>query len=170
MNSLIEMLTYLLNHYMENSRSINELKALFIQLAHVQHEIEQLQAEKDSLEIAATTSEIPIEPVSQVKKKQYLWQQIADPDSQAFRIYSQEECSRLSIECRGLLHDLEKTGILTPAERESALLKIMLAENKSFELDEFKHILCMLFEEKFSLIENLWVRNWPIKELPDRHH
>lgn len=151
MSPFVEMLLKLFCNYVENSSSVEEL----------QHLLKELNKAKTALE---ALDEFLKQPPERSQKKGYLCQYGAEYRPQTFRVFSPEEQSKLSIECLGLLHELEKIGILTPKDRDLALLHVSLHEGSSLELDEFKRALQTLFGEKFSALENWWLQAWPFTE------
>jgi len=62
----------------------------------------------------------------------------------AFRIFSNHEVNKLDLECRNFVMFLEQIGILTPANREIVLDRIMALENEDISLDKLKWIVLMV--------------------------
>lgn len=85
----------------------------------------------------------------------------------AFRIYSEQECVKLDTECRGLLMFLEQSTILSPANRELVLDRVMALNDDSISLDNLKWIVLMVLfsqpdeEMAFARMENLVYESLP---------
>lgn len=81
--------------------------------------------------------------------------------SPAFRVFSNQEISKLDIECRGLLLFLEQSGILTPTSRELVIDRIMAFNEESISLENLKWVILMVLfcqpneEIAFARMENL---------------
>ena len=81
--------------------------------------------------------------------------------SNSTRIYTNKECERLSIECRGFLTFLEQVNVLTTETREMVIDRIMGLETDEFELDDLKWIVLMVLfnvpgnENAYTLMEEL---------------
>ncbi len=79
----------------------------------------------------------------------------------AFRIFSSHEIDKLDLECRNFVMFLEQIGILTPANREIVLDRIMALENEDISLDKLKWIVLMVLlsqqddEVAFSRMEDI---------------
>ncbi len=79
----------------------------------------------------------------------------------AFRIFSDHEIDKLDLECRNFVMFLEQIGILTPANREIVLDRIMALENEDISLDKLKWIVLMVLlsqqddEVAFSRMEDI---------------
>jgi len=85
-----------------------------------------------------------------------------------FRIFSNQEKSRLDIECRDFIMFLEQTGILSSANREIVLDRIMALENEEISLEKLKWIILMVLlsqqedEVAFSRMEDIVYDNIPL--------
>ncbi|KJY82483.1 hypothetical protein TW81_12855 [Vibrio galatheae] len=81
--------------------------------------------------------------------------------SNSTRIYTNKECERLSLECRGFLTFLEQVSVLTTETREMVIDRIMGLETDEFELDDLKWIVLMVLfnvpgnENEYTLMEEL---------------
>ena len=79
----------------------------------------------------------------------------------SFRIYTDEEQTRLDNECRGFLLQLEEIGILTAQTRETVIDRVMALDEDDMDLDRLKWvILLVLFakpgeEAAFAWMEDL---------------
>ena len=79
----------------------------------------------------------------------------------AFRIFCDQEKTKLDIECRNLLMFLEHTGILNSANREIVIDRVMALENEDISLEKLKWIVLMVLlsqpneEIAFSRMEDI---------------
>jgi Smg protein len=81
---------------------------------------------------------------------------------ESFRIFSEQEQRKLDIECRNLLLFLERSGILSPANRELVIDRAMALADQGIMLDELKWIVLMVLlsqtddndSEAFARMEN----------------
>lgn len=79
----------------------------------------------------------------------------------SFRIFSAEESIKLDTECRGLLMFLEQSGIVTPANRELILDRVMALSEEVITIENLKWIVLMVLfsqpnqEIAFARMENL---------------
>lgn len=60
------------------------------------------------------------------------------------RIYTEKECMRLDLECRGFLMFLEQLNLLTTETRELVLDRVMGLETSDFQLDDLKWIVLLV--------------------------
>ncbi len=81
--------------------------------------------------------------------------------SQSIRIYTQEECARLDVECRGFLLFLEQVNVLDFTTREMVIDRVMELDTKEFSLDDMKWVVLMVLfnvpgqEKAYSQMEDL---------------
>ena len=67
------------------------------------------------------------------------------PDSRtAFRAFAPRELAKLDAQCRGFLHTLEHSGILSPQTRELVLERALAASGDALTLDQLKLIVLMV--------------------------
>lgn len=152
MTLLFETLIKLFSHYIQSSSTLNTLKKMLKELEKTQTAVAELD------KLLAQEKHFDGHRYLKHSSNQYM--------SNTIRIYSAEEHDKLSIECLGLLHDLEKTGIVSPKERDLLLLHITLGDEETrLELDHFKRMLRAFFNDKFTSIEHWWLQQWPFKEL-----
>ncbi len=94
-------------------------------------------------------------------------QGIVPVSSPAFRIFSESEIAKLDTECRGLLLFLEQSGILSPANRELVMDRVMAFHEDSISLDNLKWVVLMVLfsqpdeEIAFARMENLVYESLP---------
>ncbi len=66
----------------------------------------------------------------------------------ALRLYSTAEMVRLSVECRGLLISLEEVGILSPAQRELVIDRLLALEVEDLSLDQVRWVVLMVLSSQ----------------------
>lgn len=81
--------------------------------------------------------------------------------SPSVRLYSDGELTRLSTESRGFLMDLERHGILTPAQREVVLDRLLALDSEELDTEQIKWVVLMVLssqpgqEQAFARMEDL---------------
>ncbi len=89
----------------------------------------------------------------------------------ALRMFTDEECLRLDVECRGFLMFLEQTGILTPASRELAIDRVMALDTPDMDLEQLKWIILMvLFNQPGQEAAYAWMEDLVFEDTPGRLH
>ncbi len=79
----------------------------------------------------------------------------------AVRIFSDCEVSRLSTECRGFLMTLERLGVLTPAQREIVVDRMLALDADELDTEQLKWVVLMVLssqpgqEQAFARMEDL---------------
>lgn len=64
--------------------------------------------------------------------------------SRGMRLFTPQECQRLSQECRGYLTFLEHSGLLTASQREAVIGRILALPEDRIELGQVKVIVLMV--------------------------
>lgn len=81
--------------------------------------------------------------------------------SPSFRIFSHEEQTKLDLECLDLLMFLERSGILSPKNREIVIDRALALENEDISIDKLKWIVLLVLlslpdeEIAFSRMEDM---------------
>jgi len=81
----------------------------------------------------------------------------------AMRIYTDEECGRLDLECRSLLVYLEQVSVLDGVTRELVIDRVMALETEEIDLEQLKWVILMVLfnrpgqQTAFSWMENIVV-------------
>ena len=68
----------------------------------------------------------------------------------SFRIYAPTELLRLDSHCRGLLAALEQRGILSAAQRELVIDRLMALESDDLDLDHVRWVVLMVLSSQSS--------------------
>lgn len=70
------------------------------------------------------------------------------PRTPSIRVYAKDELERLDTDCRGFLHFLEGIGILSPANRELVIERVLALPEEDMDLERLKWlILLVLFTQ-----------------------
>ncbi|HTX24224.1 MAG TPA: DUF494 domain-containing protein [Steroidobacteraceae bacterium] len=83
------------------------------------------------------------------------------PGSGAVRIFSDCEVARLSTECRGFLMTLERLGVLSPAQREIVVDRMLALDADELDTEQLKWVVLMVLssqpgqEQAFDRMEDL---------------
>jgi Smg protein len=79
----------------------------------------------------------------------------------AVRIFSDCEISRLSTECRGFLMTLERLGVLSPAQREIVVDRMLALDADELDTEQLRWVVLMVLssqpgqEQAFARMEDL---------------
>ena len=85
----------------------------------------------------------------------------------AIRIFSERECDRLDLECRGFLLFLEQMGILQPEARERVIERAMALESDDFDIVQLKWVILMvLFNQPGAEAAYAWMEDLVFESLP----
>jgi Smg protein len=66
----------------------------------------------------------------------------------AMRIYTVQEMTRLTVDCRGLLLSLEQAGILSPPQREIVIERLLALDAEDFDLEQVKWVVLMVLSSQ----------------------
>lgn len=83
------------------------------------------------------------------------------PGSRSIRVYNEVELRRLDLDCRGYLLYLEQIGILSPAQREVVIDRLMALGAGTIDREQVKWVVLMVLfaqpgqETAFSRMEDL---------------
>ena len=64
------------------------------------------------------------------------------------RIYTDSERSRLPTDCRGYLLQLERTGILSPQQREIVIERLMALDTEELDVAQLKWVVLMVLSSQ----------------------
>ena len=142
--NIFEVLMYLFENYMESeSELFPDNDAIRTEL--VEAGFEHMEVNKAFEWFASLSKQRGIKPTT----------------SSTFRIFSTHEKIRLDLECRNLILFLEHNGILSSANREMVIDRIMALENEEISLEKLKWITLMVLlsqsddEIAFSRMEDI---------------
>ena len=66
----------------------------------------------------------------------------------AMRIYTDSERARLSADCRGYLLQLERTGILSPQQREIVIERLLALDTEELDVARLKWLVLMVLSSQ----------------------
>ena len=66
------------------------------------------------------------------------------PTAHGTRIYNDAECERLDSACRGYITYLEQIGILSPAQREILIDRLLALETPDIDVEQIKWVVLMV--------------------------
>jgi Smg protein len=72
----------------------------------------------------------------------------APSEAGSFRIYAPKELVRLDTDCRGLLASLEQRGLLSAAQRELVIDRLMALEADDLDLDHVRWVVLMVLSSQ----------------------
>ncbi len=93
-----------------------------------------------------------------------------DAGSRAMRVFTDSERAHLPAECRGYLLTLERTGILSPLQREIVIDRLLALEADELDVNQLKWVVLMVLSSQpgeelaCSRMEDL------VFDLPERPH
>lgn len=84
----------------------------------------------------------------------------------ALRIYSDEECERLDVECRGFMLFLEQMGVLDHTTREMVIDRVMALDSDEVDLEQLKWVILMvLFNQPGQEAAVAWMEDLVLDEM-----
>ncbi len=66
------------------------------------------------------------------------------PTARAVRVFNRHELTRLDSDCRGYIMYLEQIGILSAAQRELAIDRLMALDNEEIDVEQIKWVVLMV--------------------------
>lgn len=151
--SVLDVLMYLFENYMEDDSFHADPESLKLQLSDAGFVNTQINKAFNWLQdLSDGQNENPTE--------------LSHGES-SFRIFNDDEIEKLSLECRGFLHNLENMGIIDQASRELIVDRFMALESDETDLEQFKWVVLMVlfnqpgYEDAFNTVENMLVDNAP---------
>ncbi len=125
---MLDVLMYLFEHYMDESAMIttdhDNLESCLSDVGFSNNEIRKALSWLDGLNRTGHT--LPVNC------------------HRSIRLYTNQETTRLSSECRGYIQFLEHSGILTPDCRELVIDRALALENDDIDLDKLKWVILMV--------------------------
>lgn len=89
----------------------------------------------------------------------------------SFRIYSDEETTKLDSECRGFLLFLEQMGVLDHATREMVIDRVMALDSEEVDLEQLKWVILMvLFNQPGQEAAIAWMEDLVLDEMVGQLH
>jgi Smg protein len=75
-------------------------------------------------------------------------EQPAAQPPQGVRVFSDSELARLSVQCRGLLLTLERAHVLTPAQREIVIERMLALDAEEPDTEQLKWVVLMVLSSQ----------------------
>ena len=142
--TIFDVLMYLFEHYMEDELEIlpdsDNVRTELLEAGFAQDEVDKAFIWLESLSLQRAIK--PTIPTS-------------------FRIFSPEEQNKLDLECRDLLMFLERSSILTSANREVVIDRALALDDEELSLEKLKWIVLLVLlsqpdeEIAFSRMEDI---------------
>lgn len=131
--SVLNVLMYLFkNHLHENLMLDNTQNQLVTQLEKVGFDRQTIYSAFDWLDRLGEQALTPVK----------------SPNANAIRVYTPEECEKMSRECRGFLTFLEEYGILKPYTREMVITQALALQEEGIDIHLIKWVtLLVLFTQ-----------------------
>lgn len=127
---MLDVLMYLFEHYMDDSTMIA------VDDADLQSHLSDAGFSSNEIDKALSWLE-GLSPGHQSATKNFNY-------NNSIRLYSRQECVRLSSACRGYLQFLEQSGILRPETRELVIDRALALEHNEIDLDKLKWVILMV--------------------------
>ncbi len=145
--NVLDVLMYLFQNYMTEDADIDpdreSMETELLEAGFPSHEITQAFEWLDGLMARLET------PVMLLNEER------------SFRIYTDQEITRLDMECRGFLLFLEQAGVLSSETRELVIDRVMALETDDIDLTQLKWVILMVLfnqpdqEEAYAWLEDL---------------
>jgi Smg protein len=145
--NVLDVLMYLFQNYMTEDADIDpdreSMETELLEAGFPSHEITQAFEWLDGLMARLET------PVMLLNEER------------SFRVYTDQEFSRLDMECRGFLLFLEQAGVLGSETRELVIDRVMALETDDIDLTQLKWVILMVLfnhpgqEEAYAWLEDL---------------
>lgn len=131
--SVLDILIYVFDHYMlEDTPDVPEREALASDLERAGFSAPNVERALDWLADLAGERHRPDFAVG----------------NRAIRVYAGGELTRMSTESRGFLLTLERTGILTAAQREIVIDRLLALDTDELSIDQLKWVVLMVLSSQ----------------------
>jgi Smg protein len=74
--------------------------------------------------------------------------QSGEAQSEPVRVFTDSEAARLSIECRGFLLTLERTGVLTAVQREIVIDRLLALGTEELDIEQLRWVVLMVLSSQ----------------------
>jgi Smg protein len=144
--SVLDILIYVFDRYMlEETPEVPERDDLARDLERAGFEQENVERALDWLADLASERDNSVPPAADT----------------ALRVFSEQELTRLSTDCRGFLLTLERLGILLPTQREIVIDRMLALDAEELDAEQLKWVVLMVLSSQpgqelaFERMENL---------------
>jgi Smg protein len=136
--SVLDILIYVFDRYMLNETpDVPERERLARDLEHAGFEPANVERALDWLTELAFGHEQAADAAAQ-----------AESAPRGVRVFSDSELARLSTECRGLLLKLEGARVLTPAQREIVIERMLALDSEESDTETLKWVVLMVLSSQ----------------------
>ncbi|MCP5419441.1 MAG: DUF494 domain-containing protein [Gammaproteobacteria bacterium] len=145
--NVLDVLMYLFQNYMNDDTDLNpDRESIETELLEAGFPSQGIQQAFEWLEGLAARQQTPVK--------------VCQPE-RSFRIYTEQETTRLDSSCRGFLLFLEQTGVLDPETRELVIDRVLALETDEIDLNQLKWVILMVLfnqpgqEEAYAWVEDM---------------
>lgn len=129
--SVLTILMYLFKNHMQNSCELDTSQT------HLSSKLEELGFHRKTIDQAFAW----LDSLTKGEKED-----IQTPSQQSLRVFNQQECELLNMECRRLLFTMEQQGIINPQTRELIINQVLELEQEGIDVPLLKWVtLIILF-------------------------
>lgn len=139
--NMLEVLLYIFNNYLTESKLVTDATALSMELEAAGFEPEQIQNAFDWLQALNYNKPEEYEPLT---------------EETGIRVFDPYEAEKLSAECKSILMFLEQAEIIEPAIREQIIDQAMNLDLDEVEIKDIRSIILMNILKQPNLEKN-WV-------------
>ncbi len=156
--SVLDVLMYLFEHYFDDDAELDSdresLKEELVEAGFPDSEIGKAFAWLEAL----TAEEAVVEPL--------------EGDAlPAMRVYTDEECERLDLECRSFMLFLEQLRVLDSTTRELVIDRVEALEGEEIDLEQLKWVVLMvLFNQPGKEAVCAWMEDFVLDKASGRLH
>src|SRR5579862_462810 len=136
-SSVLEILIYVFDRYMlADGARVPQRAHLARDLERAGFAAEQVESALDWLTELAFGHERVFVP------------QAGEAQSEPVRVFTDSEAARLSIECRGFLLTLERTGVLTAVQREIVIDRLLALGTEEPDIEQLRWVVLMVLSSQ----------------------
>ena len=138
-SSVLDILIYVFDRYMlADGAQVPQRAHLARDLEHAGFEAQQVESALDWLtELAFGHERVLVPQVGE-------GQEAGEP----VRVFTDSEAARLSIECRGFLLTLERTGVLTAVQREIVIERLLALGTEEPDIEQLRWVVLMVLSSQ----------------------
>jgi|SRR5579862_3849131 len=146
-SSVLEILIYVFDRYMlADGARVPQRAHLARDLERAGFAAEQIESALDWLTELAFGHERVFVP--QAREGRPDEAQPPEAQSEPVRVFTDSEAARLSIECRGFLLTLERTGVLTAVQREIVIDRLLALGTEEPDIEQLRWVVLMVLSSQ----------------------
>lgn len=132
--SVLDILIYVFDRYMlADTQDVPERDELALDLERAGFAGESVERALDWLADLAGERDRPV---------------LAGAGSRAMRVFTESERARLPADCQGYLITLERTGILSPQQREIVIERLLALDGDELDVEQLKWVVLMVLSSQ----------------------